>query len=134
MSAPDVALRWFSVYTGSRFSAAPGPPGATQRGGDIAAPRKDTSVSQRSSDDADAARPGPGAGKPSSMEPDGFDVIVQKLKLLEFGLYGLHQYGRSAPLDVEDLAPFYRLAEEIQADVLALQARLAPPSQTQPAA
>ena len=91
-------------------------------------------MSHRSTDDADAARPGRGAQMPSSMEVDDFDVILQKLKLLEFGLYGLQQYGRSAPLDVEDLGPFYRLAEEIQGDVLALQERLAPRPITEPAA
>ncbi len=90
-------------------------------------------MNQESGGDA-AVRPGPGAGIPSSLVTDGFDGILQKLKLLEFGLYGLHQYGRTTPLDVEDLAPFYRLAEEIQADVLTLQARLAPPSEAHPAA
>jgi len=71
---------------------------------------------------------------PSSTGADEFDVILQKLKLLEFGLYGLQQYGRTAPLDVEDLGPFYRLAEEIQGDVLALQERLVPQPTAEPAA
>jgi hypothetical protein len=52
------------------------------------------------------------------------EMLVQKLKLLEFGLYGLQQYGRNAPLDVEDIGPFYRLAEEIESDVLELQRRV----------
>ena len=55
-------------------------------------------------------------------------------RITVYGLYGLQQYGRSAPLDLEDLGPFYRLAEEIQGDVLALQERLAPPPMTEPAA
>jgi hypothetical protein len=91
-------------------------------------------VSTLSTDDADAARSGRAAQMLSSMRADDFDVILQKLKLLEFGLYGLQQYGRSAPLDVEDLGPFYRLAEEIQGDVLALQERLTPQPMTGPAA
>lgn len=57
------------------------------------------------------------------------DGILQKLKLLEFGLYGLQQYGQNAPFDPEDLGSFYRLAEEIQADVLTLQQRLAASSE-----
>lgn len=91
-------------------------------------------MSNPSTDDADAARPGRAAQMPPSMRADDFDVILQKLKLLEFGLYGLQQYGRSAPLDVEDLGPFYRLAEEIQGDVLALKERLAPQPTTEAAA
>lgn len=62
--------------------------------------------------------PSPGA---IDLEP-----ILQKLKLLEFGLYGLQQYGRNADLDVEDIGPFYRLAEEIESDILDLQRKLAP--------
>lgn len=58
------------------------------------------------------------------MQANDFDVVLQKLKLLQFGLYGLQQYGRHASLDVEDIGPFYRLAEEIEADVLTLQSRL----------
>jgi hypothetical protein len=54
------------------------------------------------------------------------EMLVQKLKLLEFGLYGLQQCGRIAPLDIEDIGPFCRLAEEIESDVLALQRRLTP--------
>jgi hypothetical protein len=61
----------------------------------------------------------------ASMHASDLDVVLQKLKLLQFGLYGLQQYGRHASLDVEDIGPFYRLAEEIEADVLALQTRLA---------
>ncbi len=57
---------------------------------------------------------------------DDFDPLLQKLKLLEFGLYGLQESGRVAPLDVEDLGPFVRLAEEIGSDVEALQGRLQP--------
>jgi hypothetical protein len=67
------------------------------------------------------------AARTSTLGARDLDVILQKLKLLEFGLYGLQQYGRNAPLDVEDIGPFYRLAEEIQSDVLGLQERLAPP-------
>ena len=54
--------------------------------------------------------------------------ILQKIKLLEFGLYGLQQYGRNAPLDVEDIGPFYRLAEEIESDVLAIREGLTNPA------
>ncbi len=57
---------------------------------------------------------------------DDLEGLVQKLKLLEFGLYGLQQYGRNAPLDVEDIGPFCRLAEEIESDVLALQRGMTP--------
>jgi hypothetical protein len=60
----------------------------------------------------------------SSLCSDALEPILQKLKLLEFGLFGLQQYGRNASLDVEDISPFYRLAEEIGGDVLALQRRL----------
>jgi hypothetical protein len=91
-------------------------------------------VSYRSNDNAGITRPGRGGPAPSSMQVDDFDVILQKLKLLEFGLYGLQQYGRSAALDVEDLGPFYRLAEEIQADVLALQERMAARPKAEPGA
>ena len=64
---------------------------------------------------------------PAAISPlcaDALEPILQKLKLLEFGLFGLQQYGRNASLDVEDIGPFYRLAEEIGGDVLALQRRL----------
>ena len=61
---------------------------------------------------------------PSCIGPEDFDLILQKLKLLEYGLYGLQQSGRFAALDLEDLGPFYRLAEEVGSDVLALQQRL----------
>jgi hypothetical protein len=60
----------------------------------------------------------------SLLSSDALEPIFQKLKLLEFGLFGLQQYGRNASLDVEDIGPFYRLAEEIGGDVLALQRRL----------
>jgi hypothetical protein len=65
----------------------------------------------------------PAGQNPVPHSPD-LEAILQKLKLLEFGLFGLQHYGRNAPVDVEDLGPFYRLAEEISSDVLALQARL----------
>jgi hypothetical protein len=67
--------------------------------------------------------PSPGA---VDLEP-----LLQKLKLLGFGLYGLQQYGRNATLDVEDIGPFYRLAEEIESDVLELQRKLAPAESTE---
>jgi hypothetical protein len=70
---------------------------------------------------------GPGeapAPSGSRITADDFDPIVQKLKLLEFGLYGLQESGRISPLDIEDLGPFVRLAEEIGSDVEALQGRL----------
>jgi hypothetical protein len=63
--------------------------------------------------------------EPSAGAVD-LEPLLQKLKLLEFGLYGLQQYGRNANLDVEDIGPFYRLAEEIESDVLELQRKLAP--------
>ena len=66
----------------------------------------------------------PPTGQNSVPHSPDLESILQKLKLLEFGLYGLQHYGRNAPVDVEDLGPFYRLAEEISSDVLALQARL----------
>jgi hypothetical protein len=59
------------------------------------------------------------------------EPLLQKLKLLGFGLYGLQQYGRNASLDVEDIGPFYRLAEEIESDVLELQRKLAPAESTE---
>jgi hypothetical protein len=62
---------------------------------------------------------------PPRITPDDFDAIAEKLKLLEFGLFGLQASGRVAPLDVEDLGPFVRLAEEIGSDVESLRARLA---------
>jgi len=115
------------------MKAAPRARGATQGGRE--SPRHGRiSVNHRSSHDADAAGPGRGAQMPAPTGADEFDAILQKLKLLEFGLYGLQQYGRSAPLDVEDLGPFYRLAEEIQGDVLALQERLVPQPMAEPAA
>jgi hypothetical protein len=63
---------------------------------------------------------------PGSLAADDFDEVLRKLKLLEFGLYGLQQLGRTAPVDAEDLGPFYRLAEEIGSDVATLQERLLP--------
>jgi hypothetical protein len=65
---------------------------------------------------------------PRAPSPAAIDLepLLQKLKLLQFGLYGLQQYGRNAPLDVEDIGPFYRLAEEIESDVLLLQRKLPP--------
>jgi hypothetical protein len=76
-----------------------------------------------------AGEPGPAATPPpraaiSPLDSDTLEPILQKLKLLEFGLFGLQQYGRNASLDVEDIGPFYRLAEEIGGDLLALQRRL----------
>ncbi len=53
-----------------------------------------------------------------------FAGVLEKLKLLQFGLFGLQQYGKNAPLDVEDLGPFFRLAEEIESDLLVLTRRL----------
>ncbi|HSB82525.1 MAG TPA: hypothetical protein VLM91_27435 [Candidatus Methylomirabilis sp.] len=61
---------------------------------------------------------------PRPLEPGDLDPILEKLKLLEFGLYGLQQYRRSSGMDDEDIGPFYRLAEEIGGDVLELQRRL----------
>ena len=65
-----------------------------------------------------------GSGSPGSLAPEELDPILEKLKLLEFGLYGLQQYRRSSGLDDEDIGPFYRLAEEIGGDVLELQRKL----------
>ena len=69
-------------------------------------------------------------GVPSPAVID-LEPLLQKLKLLGFGLYGLQQYGRNANLDVEDIGPFYRLAEEIESDVLELQRKLAPAESTE---
>lgn len=76
----------------------------------------------------DAGPPGRPHAAVEAPAPDApeLEVILRKLKLLEHGLYGLQQYGRNAPLDVEDIGPFYRLAEEIESDVLALQQRRGP--------
>jgi hypothetical protein len=68
-----------------------------------------------------------------SPAADEFDGVLRKLKLLEFGLYGLQQLGRTAPVDAEDLGPFYRLAEEIGSDLAALKERLLPPDSPEPA-
>jgi hypothetical protein len=70
------------------------------------------------------------ASPPSRVSAEDLDAIVHKLKLLEFGLYGLQESGRISPLDIEDLGPFVRLAEEIGSDVAALQGRLEAPRQT----
>ncbi len=69
------------------------------------------------------------AAPPPRVSAEDLDAIVQKLKLLEFGLYGLQESGRISPLDVEDLGPFVRLAEEIGSDVEALRGRLEAPRQ-----
>jgi len=72
----------------------------------------------------------PAGAAPSPRSPtDGemrlaLETIQQKLKLLEFGLYGLQQLGRRVSADLDDLGPFYRLAEEIGSDVSALRERL----------
>jgi len=140
MSVADLPFPRVSVYAGRAIAVAPRSPSATFRGRrdaqrrGVAASRKDTSVSNRSTDDVDPAGPGRAAQMLSSMRAGDLDLILQKLKLLEFGLYGLQQYGRNAPLDVEDIGPFYRLAEEIESDVLALQERLAPQPTIEPAA
>ncbi len=70
--------------------------------------------------------------KRRSVKATDLESLLQKLRLLEFGLYGLQQYGRNAPLDVEDIGPFYRLAEEIESDVLELQRILTPPEAAEP--
>jgi len=87
-----------------------------------------------SRNDAGALAPPRAAVESSSLDGPDLDVILQKLKLLEHGLYGLQQFARNATLDVEDIGPFYRLAEEIESDVLALQRRLGPQPTTGPAA
>lgn len=66
------------------------------------------------------------AGEPVLL-PGDLDPILDKLKMLEFGLYGLQQCRRSTGTDDEDIGPFCRLAEEIGSDVLELQRRLAGP-------
>ncbi len=97
-------------------------------------PQKDTIVITSSSRDV----PGAGSSLVAATETEpaaaaDLDVILQKLKLLEFGLYGLQQFGRNARLDVEDLGPFYRLAEEIASDVVTLRQRLTPVEPSDPA-
>ena len=82
----------------------------------------------RQSRGAKPRRPSSGSNESSPaprIGPEDFDPILQKLKLLEHGLYGLQQSGRFGALDLDDLGPFYRLAEEVGSDVLALQQRLA---------
>ncbi len=71
-------------------------------------------------------------GRP--LRPADFEGVLEKLKLLQFGLFGLQQWGREAPLDVEDIGPFTRLAEEIESDLLLLQQRLPPPETRGPSA
>jgi hypothetical protein len=68
--------------------------------------------------------PDAGGAPRRRITSDDFDPILEKLKLLEFGLYGVQESGRLAPLDIDDLGPFVRLAEEIGSDVEALRARL----------
>ncbi len=70
------------------------------------------------------ARPSPHPAGSGPLQPGDFDGVLEKLKLLEFGLFGLQQLGRNASLDIEDIGPFTRLAEEIESDVLQLQQRL----------
>ncbi len=60
------------------------------------------------------------------LKSEDFDQVLEKLKLLEFGLFGLQQLGKSGALDAEDIGPFTRLAEEIESDVLELQQMLLP--------
>jgi hypothetical protein len=86
----------------------------------VAAPSRKTSGGRR----APTAHRGRTRGAPR-ITPDDFDAIAEKLKLLEFGLYGLQEAGRVAPVDADDLGPFVRLSEEIGSDVEALRARLA---------
>ena len=76
--------------------------------------------------------PHPASGGP--LQPADFEGVLEKLKLLEFGLFGLQQLGRDAPLDVEDIGPFTRLAEEIESDLLLLQQRLLSPGTPTPPA
>lgn len=71
--------------------------------------------------------PQPAAGERVRITPDDLDSLGEKLKLLEFGLYGLQESARLTPLDPDDLGPFVRLAEEIGSDVEALRARLTTP-------
>ena len=80
-----------------------------------------------STDDNGPLGPVP-ASEPLPALSNHLNGILQKIKLLEFGLYGLQQYGRNAPLDVEDIGPFYRLAEEIESDVLAIREGLSNPA------
>ncbi len=72
----------------------------------------------------------PARGRP--LESGDFDGVLEKLKLLEFGLFGLQQLGRSDAVGAEDIGPFTRLAEEIESDVLDLQQRLLPHRSTPP--
>ena len=82
------------------------------------------------SDEETGSRQGSPPRAPYPVAVD-LEPLLQKLKLLGFGLYGLQQYGRNAPLDVEDIGPFYRLADEIENDVLELQRKLTPPDSTE---
>jgi hypothetical protein len=94
---------------------------------DPAPPRKEARVIENAPADAADPRNRP-CGTVRTSLPDAVDLeaVLQKLKLLEHGLFGLQQYGRNAPLDVEDIGPFYRLAEEIGSDLTALCRRLEP--------
>ncbi len=71
-------------------------------------------------------RPPAQSGRSGPLKSEDFDQVLEKLKLLEFGLFGLQQLGKSGALDGEDIGPFTRLAEEIESDVLDLQQRLLP--------
>ncbi len=73
---------------------------------------------------SDPGAPGAATSPPARIAAEDLDAIAHKLKLLEFGLYGLQESGRISPLDIEDLGPFVRLAEEIGSDVEALRGRL----------
>jgi hypothetical protein len=89
--------------------------------------RKEVRVTENTPGAAVGLRNAPrGTIRAFAPEAADLEVILQKLKLLEHGLYGLQQYGRNAPLDVEDIGPFYRLAEEIGSDLTALRRRLEP--------
>ncbi len=81
-----------------------------------------------------SARSSPHQADGKRLQPTDFDGVLEKLKLLQFGLFGLQQLGREAPLDVEDIGPFTRLAEEIESDLLLLQQRLLPPETPGPSA
>ncbi|HSB72854.1 MAG TPA: hypothetical protein VLH58_08705 [Candidatus Methylomirabilis sp.] len=89
---------------------------------------RDKGTPERARDDPERKSPQTSrhgsAGSPPLL-PDDLDPILDKLKLLEFGLYGLQQCRRSTGTEDEDIGPFYRLAEEIGSDVLELQRRLA---------
>jgi hypothetical protein len=73
-----------------------------------------------------AAGPAPGPPTDPAVEA-ALEAILQKVKILEFGLYGLQQLGRRDSGAPEDLGPFYRLAEEIGTDIMALRTHVLPP-------